>query len=441
MLSASARDHAARPKYRVLRDALSELIDELPAGAAIPTERELCERFSVSRATVRQALDRLTSEQRIVRHQGKGTFVARRKLEQPLELTSHTEYARTRGIDPASRLVAVRRVAASTEVAERLGIDPEAEVLQIERVRLADGEALAIELLHLDAGRFGLVASSMDESQSLYDLLRNRYRVELDSAEETIEAVAAPEREADLLGIAPGSPVLLCSRQSFDAAGRPVEYVRAHYRGDRLRFRTRLRPGTSAAAALPPGTRFRLAEPDDAPALARVFVSSWRDGYPGIVEQSVLDGLDEADIADWLSRVMSSNGLTTWVVASAGEEVVAFSRHGEDPDDARRGHIYSLYVLPEAGGKGIGRALLEHSLQVLSGRGLTTVTLWVFEGNLRAQRLYNSLGFGPDGARRVEPEYGAQEIRMRRPAPPAPARPVELSTTADPLSAQPGPVS
>jgi len=58
------------------------------------------------------------------------------------------------------------------------------------------------------------------------------------------------------------------------------------------------------------------------------------------------------------------------------------------------------------------KALIDHDLQLLSERGLSTVTLWVFEQNHAAQNLYASFGFVPDGARRVEPEYGAQEIRL-----------------------------
>ena len=93
------------------------------------------------------------------------------------------------------------------------------EILQIERVRLADAEPLAVEVLYLDARRFDDVAALLGESQSLYQLLRARYGVELAWAEETIEAVVAPEREASLLGIASGGPVLLLCRQSFDPIG------------------------------------------------------------------------------------------------------------------------------------------------------------------------------------------------------------------------------
>jgi ribosomal protein S18 acetylase RimI-like enzyme len=69
-------------------------------------------------------------------------------------------------------------------------------------------------------------------------------------------------------------------------------------------------------------------------------------------------------------------------------------------------------------GQGIGKALLDHDLQLLAERGLGTVTLWVFEQNQAARNLYAAFGFAPDGARRVEPQYGAQEIRLRRVAGP-----------------------
>ncbi len=412
--AATGGQRVVRPKYLRLRDELAGMIAGLAAGSAIQTERELCERFGVSRSTVRQALDRLEAEQRITRQQGKGTFVARPKIDQPLELTSHTEHIRARGMDPASRLVAVSELVADNELAAGLGLAPGSDVVQIERLRLADGEPLALELVSLDAHRFKGIAEELSGSVSLYELLRTRYGTELVSAEETIEAVVAPEREAALLGVAPGAPVLLLCRQTFDKAGHPVELVRSHYRADRFRFRTSLvTNGPAGWARLPPGTRFRLATAADGPALARVFVSAWRHSYPGVVSDAVLAALDDVEIADWLGSLTASNGPTTWVVESGGG-VTAFARHGEDPLDARRGHIYSLYVAPESGGRGIGRALLERSLQLLADRGLATVTLWVFERNAPARRLYESLGFVPDGARRVEPQYGAQEIRLRR---------------------------
>lgn len=403
-----------QPKYRQLRDALGRMIDELPPGSLLPTERELCARFHVARGTVRQALDLLEAEQRIYRHQGKGTFATPPKIDQTLELVSHTEHIRARGMEPASKLLGIDSAPADARTAVLLDVEKGARVLEVERLRLANGEPVALELVLLPAAAFPGVADALTETQSLYAILRHRYGVELSFAEETIEVVIAPDREADLLGVSPGTAVLLLSRHTFDTAGRPVEYVTSHYRSDRFRFRTRLHPGSQGDHSLLPDLQLRIAVADDAPKLAGVFIAAWRASYPGIIDEEVLDGLDEHEITDWLRTLTTSHGPTICLVQTQTGRVLGFSRHGEDPDDSRRGHIYSLYVHPDAAGRGIGSALLQHNLQLLTKRGLNTVTLWVFEQNEVARRLYASFGFSPDGARRVEPKYGAQEIRLRR---------------------------
>lgn len=409
-------DESRRPKYRQLRDALAAVIDESPPGCALPTERELRERFRVARGTVRQALDLLEAEQRVYRHQGKGTFVTPPKIDQVLELVSHTEHIRARGMDPTSKLLGLSLLTADARTALLLDVGEGEELLQVERLRLADGEPLAVELLLMHAAAFPGISEALADTQSLYAVLRRRYGVELSFAEETIEVAVAPEREAGLLSLPSGAPVLVLCRHTFDTNGRPVEYVRSHYRADRFRFRTRLRPSGHGEHMLPANLQLRLATPDDARALAGVFIASWRAGYPGIVNQDLLDALDEDETTDWLRGLMATHGFTTWLVHSQAGTVLGFSRHGEDPADSRRGHIYSLYVHPAAGGRGIASALVDHDLRLLAERGLDTVTLWVFEANEKARRLYASFGFVPDGACRVEPEYGAQEIRLRRSA-------------------------
>ncbi len=106
---------------------------------------------------------------------------------------------------------------------------------------------------------------------------------------------------------------------------------------------------------------------------------------------------------------------------SADGDVVGFVRFGDDPGDARNGHVYALYVLPSEHRRGVGRSLLDLALAELAARGQQTVTLWVFEANAPARGFYASAGFAPDGGRRVEPEYGAQEVRLRREVPAAAA--------------------
>ncbi len=413
------------PKYQSIHDALVVIIEGLPAGSAMPTERELCQTYGVSRATVRQALGQLEIEQRIYRRQGKGTFVANAKIEQRLELMSHTEGMRASGISPSSKLIDVRRVAAGADVGARLGLAPNAEVLRIERLRLADGDPIALEVVFLSGERFDGITAELSDSASLYQLLSSNYGVELASAEETIEAVVAEGREAGLLRCATGMPLLMLSRRTLDTSGQPIEFVRSLYRGDRYRFQTGLRrpePSTGAAPTPARGARVRLATAGDAAALASVFIEAWRGSYRGIVADSVIDALDLDETTTWLAQLIDAKSAQTLVAEIDPGRVVGFTRIGNEPDHPTNGHVYALYVAPSAGGRGIGRLLLDKALAVLDPLSARTVTLWVFEENARARKIYANAGFVPDGARRVEELYGAQEVRLRREPGPQPRR-------------------
>jgi ribosomal protein S18 acetylase RimI-like enzyme len=158
----------------------------------------------------------------------------------------------------------------------------------------------------------------------------------------------------------------------------------------------------------------RVGRPEDATRLAKVFVAAWRSAYPGVVPDEILGGLDEQQTATWLRTLLSSSRSTTAVAESDDGEVLGFSRYGEDPDNPGSGHIFSLYVAPSVSRRGLGRRLLAHALDDLERSRPGSLTLWVFEENAAARRFYSAFGFLPDGARRTEPEYGADEIRLRR---------------------------
>lgn len=405
------------PKYQSVHDAILLSIEGLAAGSAMPTERELCSTYGVSRATVRQALGQLEIEQRIFRRQGKGTFVARPKIEQSLELTSHTEGMRSRGIAPSSKLIDVRRIPAGIDVGLQLELSPKAEVLRIERLRLADGEPIALEVLFLNADRFDGITSALGDNASLYQLLSSNYGVELASAEETIEAVVAEGREAGLLKCQPGMPLLMLSRRTLDTKGQVTEFVRSLYRGDRYRFQTGLqrpRQGISAQVKGSEELTLREATEGDARALASVFIEAWREGYRGVVDDDIIDGLTHTEVASWLAGVVSDTSATTLVAERADGEIVGFTRFGDDDDDPATGHLFALYVAPHAAGRGVGRLLLERVISDLDPQSQRSITLWVFEANERAQRLYRAAGFEPNGRRRIEDEYRAHEIQMCR---------------------------
>lgn len=230
------------PKYYRLKLYLLELADAQPPGSPVPPERTLAQEFDTSRTTVRQAVQELVVEGRLERLHGKGTFIARPKVAQGLQLTSYTQDMRAHGLAPASRVLDVTDISADEALAERLAIGVGAPVLRIERVRMAGDEPMAIETTHLSSERFPGLRARLRHHVSLYALLDEVYDIHLADAEETIETAVATPREAALLDTDVGLPMLLLSRHSRGPEGNPIEWVKSLYRGDRYKFIARLQP-------------------------------------------------------------------------------------------------------------------------------------------------------------------------------------------------------
>jgi GntR family transcriptional regulator len=238
--SAASQRVPREPKYYTVKRHLLEIIGSLPPGSAVPTERVLTAELGTSRTTVRQALIELVGEGRLVRRQGSGTFVAEPKISWPLQMTSFTEQAAANGFIASATLLAAEKIRADGEAISRLHLKSGAAVYRIERLRLADGTPMAVETSHLSATRFPGLIKELRRASSLYRVLEEVYDVIPVSAEETIETAAASPREAELLNTDTGAPMLVLGRHSFDADGRPVEWVRSWYRGDRYTFVARL---------------------------------------------------------------------------------------------------------------------------------------------------------------------------------------------------------
>jgi GntR family transcriptional regulator len=224
------------------RDRVMDLIDGLEVGRAIPPERRLSEQLGVSRLTLRAALDELVAEGYLTRRHGSGTYVSEPKIAQPLTLTSFSEDMRRRGMVPGSRTLELAVVSAGARLGRRLQLSPEAAVVRVPRLRLADGEPMALEILHVPAAMVpGLTAADL-ENASFYDLLNDRYGVVTVSGTQTIEPTVTNEEESAALGVPLHSPAFLFERSTLDQWARPIEFVRSFYRGDRYRLVTELLP-------------------------------------------------------------------------------------------------------------------------------------------------------------------------------------------------------
>ena len=221
--------------YLDLRAALDN--GEWRPGDLLPPERHLAERYGCSLITVRRALSELTHESRIQRTRGRGTTVLPPRIERDFGGTlSFTEEMEDRGLDPETRLVAARPQSAGEVVADALRIEPGSPTLYLERLRVAGGEPLLLEQVHLPAERFpGLLASDLEHG-SLYDVLASRYGTRVVRAHEALEPVLLRAREAALLDLPARTLALLIEGIAFDADGMPVEYARSLVRSDRTRY-------------------------------------------------------------------------------------------------------------------------------------------------------------------------------------------------------------
>ena len=197
---------------------------------ALPSERELMSTYHLSRATVRKAIDSLVSDGLLTRIQGKGTFVARPRLESRLHLASFSQDMRRRGLTPSTVVLGIEPDLPPTEVALSLGLGPEERAWRLERVRLADGRPIAHESgwypqpLLPDLDRHDL-------SGSLYEVLERGFGLGIDAAEQTLWGEAADAVLARRLD-APLHTPLLVFRRISTASQRPVEHVVSRYRGD-----------------------------------------------------------------------------------------------------------------------------------------------------------------------------------------------------------------
>jgi GntR family transcriptional regulator len=237
-------DHSsALPLYAQLEAMLAASISEgtFPPGSRIPNEEELVENFAVSRTTVRQTIQNLVRRGLVEIRRGKGTFVTQPKFTQELtELSGFVEDMEALGRHPSARLLDQRVVPANESVARQLSITTGTPVVRIQRVRLADNSPLSFDETWLPQDIGEKIIENDLETEPVFALLEQKYNIPLVEAEYRLEAVAADTTVARALGIGIGSPIFMIERTSYRAGRQPIDYEKLYYRGDQIRFVTRL---------------------------------------------------------------------------------------------------------------------------------------------------------------------------------------------------------
>lgn len=226
------------PVYQIIENDIKEKITSgaLKHGDKIHSENELKEIYSVSRMTVRQALNNLVNEGYLYKHKGKGTFVNTNKIEKRIQgLFGFTEEMRRINRKVSNKLLSFNIIKADPEVREKLFLEEDEEVYVIERLRYGDHIPVLFEKLYLPHRIFKNLAPSTMES-SFYDYVEGMAGIKISHCVQTVEAMSANTRISNLLEIRKDSPVLFMTRNTFLDRGFPFEYVRSYYRADQYRF-------------------------------------------------------------------------------------------------------------------------------------------------------------------------------------------------------------
>jgi GntR family transcriptional regulator len=221
------------PRYYEIEQALRGRIAGLRPGDPLPSDAMLCEEFSVSRMTARNAVQRLAQEGLVRRVPGRGTFVAEPPAHRNADnLLSFSEEMRRRGRRASSELVDLRTRDADDEEARRLRLDSERGVVVLQRLRKANGQPVALETAVLPA-RLAPVVSEVDWSGASLHAVLTSAGVQPVAGQATITAQPATATDARRLDVRRNAALLVEQRLIIDADGTPIELTETRYAGER----------------------------------------------------------------------------------------------------------------------------------------------------------------------------------------------------------------
>ena len=222
-----------QPLYDQLVDILTEKIDhEYRAGDMIPSERELSERYGLSRTTVRLALQELERLGLVVRQHDRSA-----KATNLMQSYSFTEQMRAMGRDPETTILEFCEMEADKNLAEHMGLRIGDRIFKLKRLRSADNMPMMVERSYLPVRQFLSLKRPLLERKPLYDVIEHDFQQTIRVAEEEFYASIARPTDAHLLGIVEGSPVLDLVRTTYNESNEVVEYTLSVARADQFKYK------------------------------------------------------------------------------------------------------------------------------------------------------------------------------------------------------------
>lgn len=235
-----------QPLYDQLVDILTDKIEhEYRPGDLLPSERELSDRYGLSRTTVRLALQELERLGLVIRQHGRGTFVADRTAQTTnlSQAYSFSEQMRSMGREPSTTILEFSVIEADKNLAEHMGTRIGERLYMIKRLRSADDMPMMVERSYLPVRKFMTLKRPMLENKALYDIVEQDFREKIGVAEEEFFASIARPADAHLLDISEGAPVLDLIRTTYNTSNEIVEYTLSVARADQFKYKVYHRRG------------------------------------------------------------------------------------------------------------------------------------------------------------------------------------------------------
>lgn len=218
--------------YQLKEELMKKIVSKqwLP-GEKIPSEKELCRLYGVSRITVRKALDELERSGQLMRRQGKGTFVTNISMVQRLsKFYSFSEELKQRGMEEHFQIIDFSQIPADNEVASYLGLEPMSQVFKLTRLRLVDLTPYTLETSYIPVEVYPALTEEAISSKGLYNAMRAG-GIFPDRATEKFRATVIRKYEAEHMGLKIGMPAMHLERVTYSGV-RTIEYCSSIVRGD-----------------------------------------------------------------------------------------------------------------------------------------------------------------------------------------------------------------
>ena len=227
------------PLYYQLKESILSAVKnkEFDVGERLPSERELAEYHNISRMTVKKAVDILVDNGYLLRKQGSGTFVTDYQQSYSISpLLSFTKEMEKKGLNYTTKILNFTEIR-DQNAAAKMNLNPEAVLFKLERLRLIENKPFLLENTYLAAENFPNLKKGDLQNNSLFKLIKDKYNIQLSSAEAEVEAVIFDAAVSDKMQVKEGMLGLYFEQFSKNENDKIIEYTSAYYRNDNYKFK------------------------------------------------------------------------------------------------------------------------------------------------------------------------------------------------------------